>query len=125
MQKILIKCKKYPIMSAKLGDERKNINKIDFCIFMELKKCLIKGERYMKKRIGIVMAALLLTSSVLAGCGSGGTSQNSDEGGKTKVTMAVWVSGAASRYDQIAENFNKTHDDIEFTVEMQSGDYNQ
>lgn len=112
-------------MPVKLGDERKNINKIDFCVFMELKKCLIKGERYMKKRIGIVRAALLLTSSVLAGCGSGGTSQNSDEGGKTKVTMAVWVSGAASRYDQIAENFNKTHDDIEFTVEMQSGDYNQ
>lgn len=80
----------------------------------------------MKKELCMCTAAMLLAASMLSGCGdTRSEDQESKNEDKAKVTMAVWTSGAASRYEQIAESFNESHEDIEFSIEMQSGDYNQ
>lgn len=44
---------------------------------------------------------------------------------KVNITMAVWSSSAAALQEEAANAFNATQDRINFTVEMQSGDYAQ
>ncbi|WP_230406793.1 ABC transporter substrate-binding protein [Blautia liquoris] len=90
----------------------------------------------MKKKI-ISLLLMVTMSATLFACGSvdGKSSQNSeksrskesmsDKSGKTPVKMAVWGSGAAENHKKAAEAFNAAHDNIEFDVEMQTGDYNQ
>ncbi|MCI9624497.1 MAG: extracellular solute-binding protein [Lachnospiraceae bacterium] len=44
---------------------------------------------------------------------------------KVNVTMAVWSSSSAAIQEEAAKVFNDSQDQINFTVEMQSGDYAQ
>lgn len=111
------------------GNKDKGVKEYFASVSMSKKYNKTKGKN-MKKKICLFMGIMLLVSSIASGCGKkgsgeGGSDKDTQSGDKTKITMAVWTSGASSRYEKIAENFNKTNDDIEFQVEMQSGDYNQ
>lgn len=85
------------------------------------------------KIFSIVLAMLMATS--LASCdsapqssasASGNTSEAAaDNGEAVEVKMAVWSSGAADNFNNGADVFNSRQDKIKFSVEMQSGDYNQ
>lgn len=44
---------------------------------------------------------------------------------KADVTLAVWQSGAAENYKAAADEFNQRQDAVNFTVEMESGDYTE
>ena len=81
------------------------------------------------KAISILMSFCIAAS--ITGCGaSDGGDQNSGtqaggSGEPVPVKLAVWGSGAADNFTNGAEEFNSRQDEIDFTVEMQSGDYNQ
>jgi ABC-type sugar transport system, periplasmic component len=83
-----------------------------------------------KKVISVLLAGLLAIG--LTGCqGSGepkkeGPAQQSDSSGdKVPVKLVVWSSGAAENFQKGADVFNSRQDEIDFQVEMQTGDYNQ
>lgn len=76
----------------------------------------------MKKRlISILLAGVMAMG--LGACGS--STEKTDDSGKTTVKLVVWSSGAAENFQKGADEFNKRQDEINFEVEMQTGDYNQ
>ena len=86
----------------------------------------------MKKTSKIMSIALaMLMTAGLASCGSSddkgndGSKAASNSGETVEVKMAVWGSGAADNFNKGADVFNSRQDKIKFSVEMQSGDYNQ
>lgn len=91
-----------------------------------------------KKVVSLLVAAAMGVS--LFGCGNAegsvkntekdqasptADSEEKNETEKTTVKMAVWSSGAAENFQRGADAFNARQDNIEFVVEMQTGDYNQ
>lgn len=77
----------------------------------------------MKRKIVVVTILALATTSLLGGCGS------KDEGGKTadgkvKLRFASWDNADDLDHQQeLVDQFNESHDDIEVTLEGYGSDY--
>lgn len=63
-----------------------------------------------KKKIVLLSLLVVLTTMMLAGCGS-----NND--GKIEITLVQYKPEAVAIFDELEERFNATHDDIHLTIE--------
>jgi raffinose/stachyose/melibiose transport system substrate-binding protein len=87
-----------------------------------------------KKIVRLLVALLLITLS-FAGCKSNtGTISNSGSSSsqpassqaaaKVPIVLAVWGSGATTIYDNMSSKYNASQNEIDFSIQMQSGDFN-
>ncbi|MEG2395362.1 MAG: extracellular solute-binding protein, partial [Ruthenibacterium sp.] len=83
-----------------------------------------------KKAVSLVLT-VALAAMLAVGCGkaapvtdaAGESAVSAGANGRTKVVMAVWSSGAADVFKKAQDAFNASQDEIQFEIQMQSGDY--
>lgn len=66
-----------------------------------------------KKMLALGAAGILAVSSILAGCGSNASGNS----GKVEIDLVQYKPEAVKIFDELEEEFNKTHDDIHLTIE--------
>ena len=64
-----------------------------------------------KKTAGAVMAGCMIFTMIFTGCGE------KDNSGKTEIEILQYKPEAATYFDKVEEEFNKTHKDIHLTIE--------
>ena len=70
----------------------------------------------MRRKMVVICAAVLTATTILAGCGNGGS--GGSDNGKTKIRFATWdVAEDVDKQQALVDKFNEEHDDIEVTLE--------
>ena len=76
----------------------------------------------MRRKMVVICAAVLTATTILAGCGNGGS--GGSDNGKTKIRFATWdVAEDVDKQQALVDKFNEEHDDIEVTLEAYGSDF--
>lgn len=66
-----------------------------------------------KKQLSVLLIAAMTASALLTGCGDNGKTAD----GKTVIELVHYKPEAVAVFEQLEEEFNATHDDIQLKIE--------
>lgn len=78
----------------------------------------------MKKQVAVLLAVTLTLTAAMTGCGNDKSKDKTESNGKTKLRFATWdVAEDVDRQQKMVDEFNKTHKDIEVSLEAYGSDF--
>lgn len=66
----------------------------------------------------VLMATMVVSSALIAGCSGGNSESGSKDGGKQKITYAIWDTNQQPGMQAIADSFMEKNKDIEVKIEL-------